>query len=573
MEAKSNSPKILSLVLNSKFGLLEAQEVVFTQDANQLIQVKANVGSGKTSLGNAIAVGLSGGSEREVSLDMKKYDGLDIEEQISFGDSPVFLRTRYENGKLSSVVFIKDKDGKKADNPIINGTKFTASSLRDFLKTELTFNSDEFLSENPKVQFNWMTSVYKDKLKDCGVVFDKKSPLYVGSILYDLEQAKMERSRIYNKVTELNAFKTRLEQEGWKETNIPEYINVSLIEEEQRSATKKYYEEIQSIDKEISELSIRASQYNSVIANYNATLETQKELADAKAQKEVDEFNAKIQKEYDLRYEIRVSADFLIANNFTGIKEQYDALPAISDRKEFIPSVITKIEKDENNKFIRVGNYTPEVDSAFTGISDLRTAGAILMDKKSKVVEPKEEDYKSRIESAKASNRIAERWSIFFEHQEADNKVKEIFNRYRKVFTTIDLGVQGLKMSLLGDDSDESNEIRTTYNGEHDTVLFHNEKKEARIISAYSHTQRNVLAVLLQIYLLEEKRKKGQEGLRYMFFDAPIDLKTRDILIDMQKKYDLQLITTTTGDFVVENLKEGEILIENGYLLSKKVEL
>jgi len=568
-----NSPKILSLVLNSKFGLLEAQEVVFTQDANQLIQVKASVGSGKTSLGNAIAVGLSGGSEREVSLDMKKYEGLDIEEQISFGDSPVFLRTRYENGKLSSVVFIKDKDGKKADNPIINGTKFTASSLRDFLKTELTFNSDEFLSENPKVQMAWMMEVYKDKLKDKGVVFDKKSPLYVGSILYDLEQAKMERSRIYNKVTELNAFKTRLESEGYKETNIPDYINVSLIEEEQRSATKKYYEEIQSIDKEISDLSIQASQYNSVIANYNATLETQKKLIDSEEEKKVNEFNSVVQKEIDLREEIRVCVDFLVKNGFTGVKEQFESLPTIRDKKEIILTVITKIEKDENNKFIRVGNYTPEVDSAFVGISDLRTAGAILMDKKSKVVEPKEEDYKSRIESAKASNRIAERWSTFFQHQEADNKVKDIFNRYRKVFTTIDLGVAGLKMSLLGSDEDESNEIRTTYNGEHDTVLFHNENKEARIISAYSHTQRNVLAVLMQVYLLDEKKKKGQEGLRYLFFDAPIDIKTRDILIDMQKKYDLQLLVTGTGDYTVEGLKEGEILIENGYLLSKKVEL
>lgn len=566
-----NSPKILSLVLNSKFGLLEAQEVVFTQDANQLIQVKANVGSGKTSLGNAIAVGLSGGSEREVSLDMKKYEGLDIEEQISFGDSPVFLRTRYENGKLSSVVFIKDKDGKKADNPIINGTKFTASSLRDFLKTELTFSVDEFLSENPKVQMAWMMEVYKDKLKEKGVVFDKKSPLFAGSILWELEQAKMERSRIYNKVTELNAFKSRLESEGWKETNIPEYIDVSLIEDEQKAATKKYYEEIQSIDKEISGLSLKASEYNSIIANYNSTLETQKELADAKLQKEVDDYNKEIQKQIDLREEIRVCVDFLIKNGFTGVKEQFDALPKIADKKVFTPTQITKIEKDENNKYIRVGNYTPEVDSAFVGIADLRTAGAILIDKKSKIEEPKDEDYKSRIESAKASNRIAERWSVFFEHQEADNKVKDIFNRYRKVFTTIDLGVAGLKMSLLGSDEDESNEIRTTYNGEHDPVLFHNEKKEARIISAYSHTQRNVLAVLMQIYLLDEKKKKGQEGLRYMFFDAPIDLKTRDILIDMQKKYDLQLITTTTGDFVVENLKEGEILIENGYLLSKSI--
>ena len=142
-----------------------------------------------------------------------------------------------------------------------------------------------------------------------------------------------------------------------------------------------------------------------------------------------------------MREEIRVCVSFLLANNFTGVKEQYEALPKIDDKKEFKPTQITKIEKDENNKYIRVGNYSPEVDGAFTGIADLRTAGAILVDKKSKIEEPKDEDYKARITSAKASNRIAERWSVFFEHQEADKKVKDIFSRYRKVFTTIDLGV------------------------------------------------------------------------------------------------------------------------------------
>ena len=572
-QIKMKSPKIISLVLNNKFGILEAQTVEFVQDSSKLIQLKANVGSGKSTVGNALAVGMSGGSERELPLDMKKYEGVDLEEQISFGDTPVFLHTKYENGKLSSSVYIKDINGKRCDNPILNGSKFTAASLRDYLKTEMTFDSESFISENPKVQMDFMMRVYKDKLIDKGVIFDKKSPLYQGSILYELEQAKFERSRIYNKVTELNAFKSRLEGEGWKETNIPDFINVSLIEEEQKVATKKYYEAIAEVDKEMSDLSLKAANFNSVIANYNATLETQKELADAKLQKEVDAYNSIIQKEIDLREEIRVCVDFLLVNNFTGLKEQYESLPKIADKKEFKPTQITKIEKDENNKYIRVGNYSPEVDGAFTGIADLRTAGAILIDKKSKIEEPKDEDYKGRIESAKASNRIAERWSVFFEHQEADKKVKDIFNRYRKVFTTIDLGVEGLKMSLLGSDEDESNEIRTTYDGSHSVEVFKNPDKKPQILSGYSATQRNILAVLMQIYLLDEKKKKGQEGLRFMFFDAPLDLKTKDILIGLQEKYDLQLITTGTGDYTVEGLKEGEILIDNGYLLSKSVEL
>lgn len=565
------TPKIISLVLNNKFGILEAQTVEFVQDSSKLIQLKANVGSGKSTVGNALAVGMAGGSERELPLDMKKYEGIDLEEQISFGDVPVFLHTKYDSGKLSSSVYIKDINGKRCDNPILNGSKFTAASLRDYLKTEMTFDSESFISENPKVQMDFMMRVYKDKLIDKGVIFDKKSPLYQGSILYELEQAKFERSRIYNKVTELNAFKSRLEQEGWKETNIPDFINVSLIEEEQKAATKKYYEEVAAVDRELSDLSLRAANFNSIIANYNSTLETQKELADAKAQKEVDEYNKEIQKQIDEREEIRVCVDFLHLHKFIGVADQFNKLPEIEKKKEFVGSVISKIEKDENNKYIKVGNYSPEVDGAFTGISDLRTTGALLLEKKSKIVEPTDEEYKTRITSAKASNRIAERWSTFFEHQEADNKVKEIFNRYRKVFTTIDLGVEGLKMSLLGDDTEESNEIRTTYDGSHDPALFGNPKKEARILSGYSHTQRNILAVLMQIYLLDEKKKKGQEGLRFMFFDAPIDLKTKDILIGLQEKYDLQLITTSTGDFSVDNLKEGEIIIENGYLLSKKV--
>ena len=292
-----SSPKIISLVLNNKFGILEAQTVEFVQDSSKLIQLKANVGSGKSTVGNALAVGMSGGSERELPLDMKKYEGVDLEEQISFGDTPVFLHTKYENGKLSSSVYIKDINGKRCDNPILNGSKFTAASLRDYLKTEMTFDSESFISENPKVQMDFMMRVYKDKLIDKGVIFDKKSPLYQGSILYELEQAKFERSRIYNKVTELNAFKSRLEGEGWKETNIPDFINASLIEEEQKVATKKYYENVALVDKELSDLSLKASQFNSIIANYNATLETQKELADAKLQKEVDDYNFGIQRE------------------------------------------------------------------------------------------------------------------------------------------------------------------------------------------------------------------------------------------------------------------------------------
>ena len=182
-----------------------------------------------------------------------------------------------------------------------------------------------------------------------------------------------------------------------------------------------------------------------------------------------------------------------------------------------------------------------------------------------------EEDFNARIESAKKSNAIAKRWQAFFAHQEADKKVKDIFNKYRKIFTTIDLGVEGLKMSLLGDDTEVSNEIRTTYDGSHDPVFFGNPKKEARNIASYSLTQKNVLAILMQIYLLEQKKARGESGLRYLFLDVPIDNKTKDLLIDIQKKYDLQLLVSSTGDYEQAGLADGEILVDGGYLLSKEI--
>ena len=74
--------KLTSLTLNSKLGILQAQTVYFVQDQSKLIQVKGNVGAGKSSVNNAIAIGMSGGSERELPIDLKKYENLDVEECI-----------------------------------------------------------------------------------------------------------------------------------------------------------------------------------------------------------------------------------------------------------------------------------------------------------------------------------------------------------------------------------------------------------------------------------------------------------------------------------------------------------
>ena len=193
--------KLVGLKLNEKFGILQAQECRFETTPEHLVVIKAGVGCGKTETGKAISIGLSGGSERELPIDMKAFQGVDIDEEIAYGETPIFMHTSYKGGKLDSYLYIKDKDGKKCKNPIINGKKMTAAVLRDELKTELTFGIEDFISEDPRRQMDWMMKTYQDKLKEKGVVFDKKSPNYQGSILYQLEQAKLDRSRKYEEVS------------------------------------------------------------------------------------------------------------------------------------------------------------------------------------------------------------------------------------------------------------------------------------------------------------------------------------------------------------------------------------
>ena len=109
------------------------------------------------------------------------------------------------------------------------------------------------------------------------------------------------------------------------------------------------------------------------------------------------------------------------------------------------------------------------------------------------------------------------------------------------------------------------------YDGRYNPSLFDPNNKEVkpRLISQYSETQRPIIAILMQKYLLDEKIKKGDDGLRAIFVEMPMDMKTRLTLKQMKNEFDIDIFTSTTGDFTVDGLEEGQFLITNGYLLNK----
>ena len=143
--------KIISLELNNDFGVLKAQKAEFKETSDGLIEIKAGVGEGKTTLKQAAELAISAGNTQTLPFDTEKLKDVDVEIELSTG---VFMRTYSDaKGKLKSVAYRKLEDGKIDKDPVINGKKLTPAVLRDLIRTELTFGIDDFLSEEKQVEF------------------------------------------------------------------------------------------------------------------------------------------------------------------------------------------------------------------------------------------------------------------------------------------------------------------------------------------------------------------------------------------------------------------------------------
>lgn len=567
--------KLISLSLNNQFGVLKAQEVEFVETEN-LIEVKAAVGKGKTTLKNAAETAISAGNQQLLPFDGSKFKDVDLEVQVTYGNTPVFLRT-YSDKKsnLTSIAYIKDVDGKMCKDPVIGGKKLTAAALRDALRTDLTFGIDDFLSENPRTHLDFMMKIYSHKLKEMGVVFDTKSPDYKDSILWRLEQAKMDRQNKHIIRRGLNAFKEAFDAEGLKEENVPALIDVKELESlknAQLAAIQTRKDEWQKtwyagqskkkdeLQKEIDEITAKASQFAQKITAYNATIETQAETFKTK----LGELNSAL---FTLeKYDSPVVPE--LREWINDFKEpEFEAVPFDDDGK-IKPIAFTDLYRDkvDSDTFL----HLQEIKSLREKLAPIWAQKEAL----SKAELPEYVDtetfvnYDEHIARAAESNKIANRWAAFYDWQDADETVKSIWREYCEMYSKIDLGVPGLSIQIVGDE--EKSEIRTMYNGVHNPEFFGNIASENRLLTQYSQTQRPVIAILMQIYLLEEKLKKNEDGLRLMWIECPIDKKTRDLLIDIQTKYNINIIVGVTGDFTVEGLNPGEFLIEGGELLINK---
>lgn len=586
--------KLIGISLNEKFGILKAQEVQFIEN-NGFIEIKASVGSGKTTLKEAGEIAISAANKQITQFDSDKYKNVDVEVVVNYGEKPIYLRTyTTKSGTLMSTAYMKDENGKKLKDPVVNGKKLNPSILRDILRTDLTFGIDNFLSENPKVHMDFMMKIYSHKLKKLGVIFDKNSPEYKDSILWRLNQAILKRSECHIQRRSLNAFKESLLDEGYDELNVPELISIEKLEsdleklekdeqEKQTQAITDFYKEkeekFEILQEKIDKYVADAGVYITKLKAYNDNI-----ALNLKA--DIDQFN-KEQDEADKNYnDLENSINILESFDYPCISELRIHLKGQLKSKPY-RNYEEELQKAEKIPFTEDGkldekafeiHWSGNVKQWIDKVKEYRLLTIPVISQKKKLSEKlqpetikdvaKQEEIAKQIANAKKSNKIAERWQAFYDWQNSDELVKLIWKEYCELFAQIDLGVNGLKINIVG--NEENSEIRTFYNGVHNPDFFGNTKLESRYLTQYSATQRPVIAILMQIYLLHEKLKKNEDGLRLMWIECPVDSKTRDLLISIQDKYDLDIIVGITGDFTNEGLEEGQFLIENGELLTLK---
>lgn len=541
--------KIIGLSVKENFGMLKATELKFNQDMH-LTTVKGEVGAGKTTLNKAMRLTTQGSATLE---DSKLYgENVDLEAQLTDGNHNIFIGCKSDaNGKLTYTLYEYDANGKKVQNPVIDGVKATPAAYLKQLSTALTWRLNELTSENPVTQRNILLELYEKELEQQGVVFDKKSPRYVGGIIDQIEKAKNNRNLLDAKRKEVGGIQSDLLNRGidveadyqLKDIDtIKEQITTLKVKIESKSTNVKTERE-----SELNALKLRGME----LANELKSLNQEFVNENNKIKNNVSKINESVEKALN-------SLDWIIERS---ILEEF-ILSKLPEKKEFVQ----ELQFNERGSIISDPNFEDETINDL--LKQYRQVGIDYSELSQKPIDEvdvsKETEQLSETErqlkSSESYNKDAKSVIAFKDWQKADQQVKDLQKDYYLKLTEIETGVSGLK--IVPEDTD----IFLMYNGEYDTEYFHNENKELRKLSAYSDTQKPMICLLIQNYLLSKKGKK----LPYLWIDqVPIDKKTKALLDKMSEELGLYLFVNWTGDFSADELQEGEILIENGEVFFK----
>ena len=548
--------KITGLTFHQDLGIIQAQKLTFDED-NKLIIFKGAVGEGKTTMQKALKLGTQGA---KTLVDNELYGTTDLEVQLLDGEFPLWVGCKNKGKKLQYVLYTKDSSGKRVENPIIDGIKATPSDYLKTLQTELTWKMNELTSENPKVQKNILLKLYQSQLSKLGVIFDKKHPDYELSILGQIDKAVSSRDEKDMIRKQSGGIAEDLKAQGFdpdRPETCPDSINIEEIETaikaiEKEKTTKEAAPEAAK-KAELSEIKVKAGEVTNKCLTYNSELK-------AEYDKELKVYNQYLEKKEFIGNHLKLINDSLIALEYD--ESVFDYIIGKAPKLEEItePKTPNYIKFKDNNVAESENLNQKGIDL----ICDIGTLRAEYVKKDSEKASVDTSDLTEKIDlqeqkkiQAKETNKIVDAIDSFHKWRHANIEVVRLKDEYLKMLAKVDTGVEGLQII-----PDEDN-IFLMYDGSYDVDYFHPKEKKLKMqkVAAYSGTQRHVICLLIQNYLLSKKPK----AMRYMYIDdIPHDNKTRALLEKMSEELNLHIFLNWTGDFDKSQLKDGEILIQGG---------
>tara|TARA_R110002167_G_scaffold110087_3_gene280323 strand:+ start:1153 stop:2868 length:1716 start_codon:yes stop_codon:yes gene_type:complete len=564
---KQKKVKIIGLKINSQQGILQSCELAFNEK-NNLIAVKGAVGAGKTTLQKSLGLGTLGSDT--LKDDKSLYGAIDQEIQLLDGGESIFVGCKSTSkGGLDFVLYQKDDQGKVIKNPVIDGVKCTPATYLKNLQTALTWRMDELMSESVVVQKKLLLELYKTELASQGVVFDKKSDQYKESILGKIELAENDRLQKEFQRKTIGGFANQLDNVGIDVDNVDTHpTRVDVSESEKKKNSLSY--EIENIDvvgtQKLDEIKNRAGSVVNVLKSQNNVIESD---------------NQKLESEFEKRKEQYSQNVHTLSGVVKDITELFDQ-KCISDSSK--NTILKMLDTGFKNEGATCQQLHPLVDfddngrvtsksSEWKGSEDVlknlikyeeikKEYSTMLNAPKgsTKSLETQLDVVVEMLGIAAAKNKHCDMLSAFLAWRAANDLVMSLRDEYASMLASVDTGVEGLRIAV---DKEESGklDIYLTYDGTFDPAYFNNTGKIQRKLSSYSGTQKPMICLLLQNYLLNKLPK----AMRYLWIDnVPIDNKTKLLLEKMGHDLDMTVIVNITGDFTKEGLTDGEILIEGG---------
>lgn len=547
--------KIVGLSVAKSFGGLKAVELAF-DEKNRLTVIKGEVGSGKTTLNRAMRLTTQGSG---VLTDKNLYGDIDITTQLSDGDMSIFVGCRTnKTGSLDYFLYGIDADGNKVKDVVLDGQRATPAGYLKSLQTALTWRLDELTSENPTTQRNILLELYKNELEEKGVIYDKNHHNYTKGIIHEIEKAKNHRSHMDMKRKEVGGIADDMTKKG-----------IIFTDRKIKKDTEQLQKTVNTIEAKItlSKTNLEQTRENDL---------NKLQLQGVKVVDEIKELNDKRISHNNLSKEQTKKIKQIEVLVFELIKDKEIAKDRFKSIEEILPFPDDLLAEVEFTSKGKIASKPKEFDKKSDFYKLLKSYKAIqekYSDLKELPLEINNNDLdielstaKKKLEDAVAFNKTATAINSFFDWSDANEVVNEIKKDYYLKLTEINTGVKGLHICTDEHQLEDEN-IYLMYDGSYDAKYFNNKNKELRKISAYSGTQKPMICLLIQNYLLSKKNKT----LPYLWIDdVPIDSKTRELLEKMAKELDLWLFVNWTGDFKASQLKNGEILLENGEILMKE---